>query len=149
MNFRTVTAVFAVWLSIIAMHAYGWIHLKEDLLTRFLFDPVYAEFMLGAVLAYVVRKRNWQHGGAWIALGALMFPFAWLIRYDAPSLNYSNVYYTIGSSLALFGVSTINPKKCPMVRTAQLRWRRVVFRPADKPPLSVYYAQIKQGSSSR
>lgn len=110
MNFRTVTAVFAVWLSIIAMHAYGWIHLKEDLLTRFLFDPVYAEFMLGAVLAYVVRKRNWQHGGAWIALGALMFPFAWLIRYDAPSLNYSNVYYTIGSSLALFGVSTINPK---------------------------------------
>ncbi len=99
--------LFTVWIAIIALNALGWIHLKDNMWIRFLFDGLHLEFMLGVVVALTVRRLTVRKSGIWLAAGIAIFPIVWILRYTYPDFSYVNTLYTLGSALVLVGIGSL------------------------------------------
>ncbi|MFD0676051.1 MULTISPECIES: acyltransferase family protein [unclassified Paenibacillus] len=106
LNKKTMLSLFALWLLIVGLHSMEWIKLTDSVLIRFLFDAMHLEFVLGMLIAYAVPHLK-RGSGWWLAAGMIVFPAVWVVRYINPAFVYSNLLYTVGSSLVLLGVGSL------------------------------------------
>jgi exopolysaccharide production protein ExoZ len=104
---KTLAVLFTLWLMVVGLDSLNWIHLKDDVLTRFVFDGVHLQFVLGMLIAYLVQRYKIGKGTYWITAGVLLFPLVWILRYTDPSFAYPNLLYSIGSTFLLLGIGTI------------------------------------------
>ncbi|CAG7643951.1 hypothetical protein PAESOLCIP111_04587 [Paenibacillus solanacearum] len=102
---KLAVAVFSSWLSMIVLHALGWIQVKDTLFLQFLFSEIHLEFFSGVLVAYLVR-RNHIRGNSliWLLAGAAMYPALWQLKLRFPNFPYIDLLYTAGSALILTGV---------------------------------------------
>ncbi|NOU96406.1 acyltransferase family protein [Paenibacillus sp. LMG 31456] len=103
---KTMLTLFTLWLLIVGLHSMGWIKLVDSVLIRFLFDAMHLEFVLGMLIAYAVTRLK-AGSGLWLAAGMLVFPAVWVARFMDPGFGYSNMLYTVGSSLVLLGIGSL------------------------------------------
>jgi exopolysaccharide production protein ExoZ len=113
---KTIITMLTLWLIIVGLTTQGWIHLKDGILLRFLFDWIHLAFLLGMLIAWSIRRFSIGKAWYWLTAGILVFPIVWVIRSMHPSFAYSNELYTLGSSLVLLGIGSM--------RTAASRWLR-------------------------
>ncbi|SFL65255.1 Peptidoglycan/LPS O-acetylase OafA/YrhL, contains acyltransferase and SGNH-hydrolase domains [Paenibacillus sp. 1_12] len=114
LNKKTILALFTLWLLIVGLTNFGWIHMKDNVWLHFLFDGMHLQFVLGMLIAWTIRRFNLNKGGYSLAAGLMVFPIVWVLRYMNPAFAYPNVLYTIGSSLVLLGIGSM--------RTAAPSW---------------------------
>ncbi|WP_028550116.1 acyltransferase family protein [Paenibacillus sp. UNC451MF] len=102
--------LFTVWVAIIGLNSLGWIHLKDNLWIRFLFDGFHLEFMLGIAVAFFLQHVAIRKSRMWLAAGIAVFPIVWGFRHVYPDLSYVNTLYTLGSALVLVGIGSLKVK---------------------------------------
>jgi exopolysaccharide production protein ExoZ len=104
---KTLITLFTIWLLVVAMINMGWLQFQDRVLLKFLFDAMHLEFVLGMLIAWSILRFKIKKGAYWLTGGIALFPVVWLLRILDPSFAYSNVLYTVGSSLLLLGIGSI------------------------------------------
>ncbi|MEK8132507.1 acyltransferase [Paenibacillus filicis] len=105
---KSAAALFSSWFTVILLNAFGLIHVKEQVLLQFLFNPVHLEFFCGMLVGYAVQRkliRGWS--GWWLLIGVAAYPLLWLLFLRTPGLPYTDLLYMAASSVLLAGITRL------------------------------------------
>ncbi|MEF3302816.1 acyltransferase family protein [Paenibacillus sp. GYB003] len=108
---NVLVAIYSSWMTIIALHMAGLIDIKENELLQFLFAPYHLQFVIGMMVAVLVRRFDIKRSAWWIAGGAAAYVALWVMRHALGTIPLGDFAHTAGSAMLLIGIAARRDKE--------------------------------------